>query len=424
MRRHFKPLIQAFFLFFFTFISSAAEITWQQCVDMALEKNPSILAARASLDRARANSWTTFGNALPQVSVSGSYGKSGDEPLGGPFIYGDSYSVNLSARQLIFDGMKTFQNMLKAGEDVKAAEISYKINSASVREKLAQAYSGLMKAQELVKISEEILSLRKKQLADIRLRYQAGREHKGSLLSVEADLMQAEAEKRQADEALALAQAGLADMLGMESGGLSVRTDFSSFVDTSKAPDFDKLLADNPSFLVLAAQKNSAANSAGAAISAFFPSVSLSASAGRSDASLPLEDTRWSFGINASLQLFDSGILLAQSSAAQASLRQAEAALDEGGRAVILGLKQAWNDLKNSAENLAVQEKYLQAANERARISDAQYKNGLLNFDNWTIIQNSLVSSRKSYLNAQAGLLVKEAAWIKAKGGTLEEEKQ
>ena len=60
----------------------------------------------------------------------------------------------------------------------------------------------------------------------------------------------------------------------------------------------------------------------------------------------------------------------------------------------------------------------------RAKIADAQYRNGLLTFDSWTIIQNGLVSSRKGYLAAQANLLINEAAWIQAKGGTLEDEKK
>jgi outer membrane protein TolC len=404
---------------------SAEELTWQQCVDEALANNPGLIAAKASLDRARANSWTTFGNALPQVSVSGGYGKSGTEPLGGPFSYGESYSANLSARQMVFDGLKTFQNMLKAGEDVKASEMSYKEASASARMQLVQAYAGLMKAQELVKISGEILGLRKKQLADIKLRYQAGREHKGSLLSVEADLMQAESDNSQARENLGLAKKSLANTLGRTTEeGLAVKTDFSAATDPAITPDFEKLYDENPGLLMLVAQKNAAANSAGAAISAFLPSISVSAGVGRSAGSLPLEDTHWSIGVNASMSLFDSGILIAQSCAAQASLKQAEALLKQGQLDTMLSLKQAWQDYKNASDNLAVQKKYLQANDERAKISDAQYRNGLLTFDNWTIIQNSLVSSRKSYLNAQAGLLTAEAAWIKAKGGTLEDEKK
>ena len=71
---------------------------------------------------------------------------------------------------------------------------------------------------------------------------------------------------------------------------------------------------------------------------------------------------------------------------------------------------------------VAVQDKYLQATIERAKIADAQYETGLIVFNDWTIIQDSLVSSQKSFVAAEAQLLISEAAWIQAKGGTLEDD--
>jgi outer membrane protein TolC len=214
-------------------------------------------------------------------------------------------------------------------------------------------------------------------------------------------------------------------MLGREkSGGISVKTDFTASVDPSLEPDFDKLYETNPGLLILIAQKNAAANSAGASVSAFLPSINVSASVGRSAGSYPPQNTNWTIGVNASLPLLDGGRLVAQASAAQASLKQAEAGLKQGGWNTMQGLKQAWQDYKDASVNLDVQKQYLDANAERAKIADAQYRNGLLTFDSWTIIQNGLVSSRKGFLNAQANLLINEAAWIQAKGGTLEDEKK
>ncbi|MCW8799239.1 MAG: TolC family protein, partial [Prosthecochloris sp.] len=53
--------------------------------------------------------------------------------------------------------------------------------------------------------------------------------------------------------------------------------------------------------------------------------------------------------------------------------------------------------------------------------ANAQYSNGLISFDDWVIIEDNLVSSKKSYLNAEAELLLAEAQWMKAKGVTLHE---
>jgi outer membrane protein TolC len=69
---------------------------------------------------------------------------------------------------------------------------------------------------------------------------------------------------------------------------------------------------------------------------------------------------------------------------------------------------------------VAVQEKFFIAAEERAKIAGAEYANGLIDFDDWIIIEDNVVGAKKSYLNAQADALVAEARWIQAKGGILE----
>ena len=60
------------------------------------------------------------------------------------------------------------------------------------------------------------------------------------------------------------------------------------------------------------------------------------------------------------------------------------------------------------------------ADEERAKITRAQYATGLATFNDWIIIEDNLVRSQKAYLDAQASLLLAEAYWIQAIGGTLE----
>ena len=62
----------------------------------------------------------------------------------------------------------------------------------------------------------------------------------------------------------------------------------------------------------------------------------------------------------------------------------------------------------------------LEAAQERARIAEAEYSTGFITYDDWTIIEDNLVSAKINHLNAQANALLAEANWIQAKGETLE----
>jgi outer membrane protein TolC len=315
---------------------------------------------------------------------------------------------------------------MKSNEEIDIAELNYKITSAGIRYKLRQTYLNLMKAQELLNITEDILTRRKKQYQDIKMRYNAGREHKGSLLNAEASLAQAEFEQEQAKRDLAVAQHLLAKELGrLDYSDLKVKADFNLEISLAVQPDFNELLAKNYSFILLEKSRKTAEYSVASSIGAFFPAVNLSGSVSRAGNEFPPDNnTNWSAGINMSLSILDGGLLLAKKNAADEYLKQTEEELKYGKDDIILNIEQAWNNLTDAKKQNEIQEKFLVAAYERAKIADVQDSNGLINFDNWTIIQDNLVSGKKSYLNSQIQLLLSEAEWIQITGGTLEDEKK
>jgi len=71
---------------------------------------------------------------------------------------------------------------------------------------------------------------------------------------------------------------------------------------------------------------------------------------------------------------------------------------------------------------VGVQDQFLEADLERARISEAQYATGLLSFDNWIIIEDNLVRTRKSHLGARADALRSRAEWEYRSALTIEQE--
>ena len=406
----------------------AGEVTWQDCVKEALAGNNSLISAREKLNQARAQSWSAAAAALPQISVSASGSKNGNEsglnvvPYIGN-VQSQNYSYGLSVRQLVFDGFQNTQDIMKASEDVKSAEFNYKLASAQARYSLKSAYAGLMKAQRFSIITAQIMSLRKKQFGDVTLRYNAGREDKGAMDNSNADYKESVFEVDQSVRQIELAKQTLCIALGREiHSDISVREDFSITEDLSKEPDFDDLLKNNLNYLLAISQRKSAEFSFGASVSSFFPQVSFSGSVGRGAAALWPQDTNWSLGLNISFTIFDGGKSEAQCSAALAALNQAKADEKAGADNILTSLKTLWYAVKDSYTSMGVQQSYLDASVERAKIADAQYATGLVDFNNWTIIQNSLVSSQKAIVSAQAGLLTSEAAWIQAKGGTLEDE--
>jgi outer membrane protein TolC len=120
------------------------------------------------------------------------------------------------------------------------------------------------------------------------------------------------------------------------------------------------------------------------------------------------------------MPIFEGGLRLAQVSQAQAlleQLRQNERSTRDG---IIVNLDKTWTALQDAIETVKVQYKSLVASEERSKIAEAQYSTGFISYDNWTIIEDNLVSAKRKYLDAQVSALLAEANWIQAKGETLE----
>ena len=88
----------------------------------------------------------------------------------------------------MFDGLKTVNNVNAARENIKASQQSYRFTSTQVRLRLRTAFVNLLKAQELIHVAEDIVKIRRGNLELITLRYESGLEHKGALLTAEANL--------------------------------------------------------------------------------------------------------------------------------------------------------------------------------------------------------------------------------------------
>jgi outer membrane protein TolC len=169
----------------------------------------------------------------------------------------------------------------------------------------------------------------------------------------------------------------------------------------------------------LVARRDAARLTVRSARADFLPEVFLNASSGRSDSAWPPRDSEWSAGISVSVPLFEGGQRRAALARARASLSEADAELRSGKNDILYTLDESWTAFKDAVGLVDVRRKFLQAAEERARIAQAQYSNGLISFDNWTIIEDELVRARKSLLDSEANAMVAEARWVQARGGTL-----
>lgn len=410
-----------FFLFSCVLLSRVCAeqvLSWEDCVLEAKKNHPDLISAAEKVKQAKSDCDIAVSSMSPQVTSAAS-GKRSKTGTGKKTR--NTYSYSVTGEQLIFDGFKTSSEISNALKTVQAEEYNYEVVSSDIRFNLRNAFVGLLKAQELISLTDDIAERRKQNLELVKLRYEAGREHKGSLLTAEADLARAEFEVSQAQRSISLAQRELSKELGLDKmKPIKAQGEFSVEKDYGVKPDLE-YLADTTSFLKeLVAKKEAARYNLQSEQADFFPEVYMNTSFGRAGSSLLPRGDEFSAGMSFSFPLFEGGSRIAEVSKAKSQFNQAKADERSGRDSVLVVLESTWKDLKDAIANVSVEDKFLKAAEERAKIVGAQYEKGLISFDDWVIIEDNLVNAKKDYLDAQASMLSAEAYWIQAIGGTLE----
>ena len=415
-------LIILFFVFFALGSADAQEIlSWQECIKESAKNNPDLIAAQETIKQYEATKKITASTLYPQVdsNLNASTARSASNET--PGTVSDSYTYGVSGTQLIFDGLKTVNDVNAAKENIKASQQGYKFTSSEVRLGLRTAFINLLTAQELIKVTEDIARIRRENYELISLRYESGLEHRGALLTAEADLAQANFQIAQAKRDIETAQWQLMKEMGRkEFKPVSVKGDFTVVDSAKKKPDYEALAKDNPSLQQLIAQKNAAEFGLRSAYAEFFPTLSGQAGASKEGTLYPPRGDNWNLGLVLSMPIFEGGLRLAQVSKAKALLNQLQANERSTKDGIVVTLAQAWASLQDAVETVDVQYKSLIATEERSKIAEAQYSTGFISYDNWTIIEDNLVSAKSAYLNAQSNALTAEASWIQAKGEVLE----
>jgi outer membrane protein TolC len=437
----------------------ADDLTWGECVRLAKANNPQLISSREIIRQNRAAVGAARSGYLPQISAN--LGASISKQNGGlsaearPEDYStstgvnrllqqggttsggrtagsttgsgrtESYSYEVTGSQMLFDGLKTVYDVRSAQSLVDYARYQYTLASSQLRHDLRLAFVQLLKAQESIGISKEIVARWKKNRALVLMRYKAGREHRGSLMNAEANLAQAQYQLLQSQRSVAVAQRGLLRQMGIYSflpvhayGSLA-----AAAVRDRNRPDFNDILNAHPLLLQTVKKKESALYDEKSQIAGLSPVISATGSAGRAANQFPPKTTSWSAGIKATLPIFDGGSRYYGIEKARAAHRQAEADEMSIREQVISDLEEKWTAWQNAIDFVGVQRKFLAAAEERARIAEAEYSIGLVQFDNWIIIEDDLAQKKRAYLDAKASELNAEAEWLLARGETLDYEK-
>ena len=79
-------------------------------------------------------------------------------------------------------------------------------------------------------------------------------------------------------------------------------------------------------------------------------------------------------------------------------------------------IKQAYFDYIESVQKEKIDESFRRAAILRAEVARNKYKNGLLSFEAWDLVETDLISKQKEILSSERNRILKQSQWEQAQG--------
>ncbi len=364
-----------------------------------------VAQARASLDASRGALWPTLGVGLSATRSASPTGTvvDGESARGGP---NNSVSLTANASWEIDLWGRLAQGVSASEARVQASVDDLASARLSAQALLAQTYFSMRTFEAQQALYERNLTAYDRSLSLTQARYDAG-------VAGRTDVLQAQTQQKSAQAQLADAVAqrtqmehAIAVLLGQAPSAFTLaRT--SALPETPNVPVLlpSNLLQRRPD--IAAAERRVAAAYAqiGVADAAYFPSLSLAASAGYRGTGLSdlisAPNLLWSIGPTLAQGIFDGGARKAASAQARASADQATSAY----RQTVLTALQEVEDNLALAEQLRLsaqlQREALALAQKTLDITLAQYREGTVSYLNVVVAQTAALGSELSLLSVR-----------------------
>lgn len=397
-----------------------APLTWADAVKRTETENPEIGAARENLRAADAKKTGAYANFLPTVKASVGYEtttRSGTSSV--PSTTGTGWTADLRGSLNLFSGFGDEAKIAQAEADRKSSEAALVIARAKISNDLKTAFEAVAYARDYAKLTTQILKRREENLRLVQLRFESGRENKGSVLLSEAYLEQARFDDLQAKNAARTSSVELAKIIAADGDATAAIEVVGNvpITEPGRTPEFSSVVMVTPEYSQAVEQARSLNEARRIARASFFPTLDLTASLDRRDSDFfPAETQTRTVGVTLNIPLFSGGRDLSAYRVAAASAAASDFTRDNTLRDVRRKLEAAWAGYLESVAKLRADESFRKASVVRSEVARAKYNNGLLSFDDWDVIENDLINRQKTVLQTRRDRATAEAEWEQVQG--------
>lgn len=417
------------------FSQAPQTLSLKQAVDLALEKNVTVIQSQNNIEAAQSRVLAAYGNYLPTLSASGSWNRNQNDQAGAftsstfggtislpaSFSVTNSFSTRLDLNYVVFDGFGREAGFNAA----KSSEASSEDRAIRTRQAITNAvennYLNVLRLEQLVKVSEENLKRDNRQLERI------SESNKVGAVAL-ADVYRQQTQVASDELFLITSQNNYdkskADLVALV--GLDMATEYQ-LVDPSISTSIDqsgldsvqrrygnlnalggRALVARPDYMAAKNDLSAAESGVTDARSGYFPTVSASAGYGMSnnDFSRITDNKNLSWGVSIRWNVFDAFRTNQSLQTAIASRKTAEASLLQAERDIAVQVKKALLDVEAARKQVQVSQKGLVSATEDRKIAEERYNLGAGTLLDLLTANAGLVNAQANSINASYNHIV------------------
>lgn len=409
-----------------------AEIAWQdffvdprlkRLIALALDSNRDLRLAVLAIDQARAQLQLRQADQLPTVGagvaasrVPGANGQTSTYSAG----------FQISAWEIDFFGrIRSLSEAARA--QLLATDEARKAVQISLIAAIAQTHVAIQADEALLVVTRQALQTRQESMKLTQLKFDNG-------ATSELDLRQAESLLEGANVALAqqIRQRALDENAMVLLVGQPLPVDLPPLqplgptIDSAALAELpaglpSELLVRRPDIRAAEQQMIAANANIGAARAAFFPRISLTASAGVASSELSSlfssGQLAWSFVPQLLLPIFDAGRNQANLESAKLARAAATAQYEKSIQTAFREIADALAGQATLSEQLRAQAAQMTAEQIRFKLADLRYRNGVSSYLDILDAQRSLYAAQQALVQVQAARLQNRVVVYKALGG-------
>lgn len=401
-----------------------------QCIKIALEQNPQ---TRETWQRARSAA-AGVGQArslyLPSADLTARASRGDPVILDNRQDTGtvDTFAGGFGVRYLLFDGGARSAGLAGAESELLGANFQHNATLQDVALKVEEAYYQLLATQALERVAEQTIRQTQYHVDVARARYQNG-------LVARSDVLKSETEKADADLLMVRARSQvrvvhgrLANAMGLTPSENLQVMQLPGNLHQQELADIKRLMADasshRPELRAALARVELAQSSIDAGKALYWPRVTLNTDYGLLDRTFVPERDEWSLGFGITWPLFDGFNREYTIHKAQSELNRSVAEYEILLREIELEVWTAYSRLIEADQAIEAARALVASAEENARVTEGQYKNGTTSIIEVTDAQTSRTTANVRQVEAHLDWYTALAQLERAIGRTLAQKKQ